>query len=293
MRENPPKFNPAVLPAEFMKTFEHTDSEEARHFLYPGQVFVTRDPITISTILGSCAAICLWDRHKKAGGMNHYLLPEGQGEGPNRFRYGNVANPELLRQVLALGCELKYLQAKIFGGSSAFGNDPLQSLGSRNVQLAEDFLRSAGIPVMEKDVSGKAWPKVGLSDFRWRNDDQEFRPSEIRMAVLPMVAQTRGGIVNLADFDHEAVLASFLVESEEGLDLMEQALVQMESSPSDPELLHSIFRVAHSIKGNATSLELERTRWVCPRCRGPVGRFSGAAGAAQRRLDFTVAEGCG
>src|ERR1700733_15758117 len=37
---------------------------------------------------------------------------------------------------------------------------------------------------------------------------------------------------------------------------MEQALVQMESSPSDPELLHSVFRVAHTIKGNATSLEL-------------------------------------
>ena len=60
----------------------------------------------------------------------------------------------------------------------------------------------------------------------------------------------------MADFDREAVLASFLVESEEGLDSMEQALVQMETSPSDPELLHSIFRVAHTIKGNATSLEL-------------------------------------
>jgi two-component system, chemotaxis family, sensor kinase CheA len=62
--------------------------------------------------------------------------------------------------------------------------------------------------------------------------------------------------MDLADFDREAVLASFLAESEEGLDLMERVLVQMESSPSDPELVHNIFRVAHSIKGNATSLEL-------------------------------------
>jgi two-component system, chemotaxis family, sensor kinase CheA len=62
--------------------------------------------------------------------------------------------------------------------------------------------------------------------------------------------------VDLSDFDREAVLASFLVESEEGLDLIEHALVQMESNPSDPELLHSIFRVAHTLKGNATSLEL-------------------------------------
>jgi two-component system chemotaxis sensor kinase CheA len=62
--------------------------------------------------------------------------------------------------------------------------------------------------------------------------------------------------MDLADFDREAVLASFLVESEEGLDTMEQALVQMESTPSDPELLPNIFRVAHSLKGNATSLGL-------------------------------------
>jgi len=47
--------------------------------------------------------------------------------------------------------------------------------------------------------------------------------------------------MDLADFDREAVLASFLAESEEGLDLMERVLVQMESSPSDPELVHKYF----------------------------------------------------
>jgi chemotaxis protein CheD len=155
MKETSPKFNPAVLPAEVMKSFEPADSDKPRHFLYPGQVFVTRDPIVISTILGSCAAVCLWDRHRKAGGMNHYLLPEGQADGPNRLRYGNNANPELLRQVLALGCEIRNLQAKVFGGSSAFAVNLSQSVGTRNVDLAESFLRSAGIPVVEREVSGK------------------------------------------------------------------------------------------------------------------------------------------
>jgi chemotaxis protein CheD len=155
MRDASPKFNPAVLPTEVMKKFEPADSNQSRHFLYPGQVFVTCDPITISTILGSCAAVCLWDRHKRVGGMNHYLLPEGQNEGPNRLRYGNVANPELLKQILALGCEVKNLQAKIFGGSSAFAVDLASSVGARNVDLAESFLRSAGIPVVEREVSGK------------------------------------------------------------------------------------------------------------------------------------------
>jgi chemotaxis protein CheD len=156
MSRNPEKFNPATLPAEALKGFERDEATAGmRHFLYPGQMYVSREPMVITTILGSCAALCLWDRLKKIGGMNHYLLPEGADSGPNRLRYGNVANPALLKELLALGCEIKTMQAKIFGGSSAFAADPLQSLGSRNVQLAEEFVRTAGIRLVAKDVSGK------------------------------------------------------------------------------------------------------------------------------------------
>jgi len=56
------------------------------------------------------------------------------------------------------------------------------------------------------------------------------------------------------DFDREAVVASFLAETDEGMNLVEQSLLAMESNPSDPELLPNIFRVAHTLKGNATSL---------------------------------------
>ncbi len=59
------------------------------------------------------------------------------------------------------------------------------------------------------------------------------------------------------DFDRDAVVASFLSETEEGLGLMEQSLLAMESNPSDPESLANIFRVAHSLKGNATSLDFK------------------------------------
>ena len=57
------------------------------------------------------------------------------------------------------------------------------------------------------------------------------------------------------DFDREAVLTSFIAEAQDGLDLMEQSLLAMESSSVGPELLDDIFRVAHTIKGNATALD--------------------------------------
>jgi len=59
------------------------------------------------------------------------------------------------------------------------------------------------------------------------------------------------------DFDLEAVLAAFLVEADEGLDAMEQSLIALESGSAEPDVLHDIFRVAHTIKGNAAALQLE------------------------------------
>jgi chemotaxis protein CheD len=180
MSRNVEKFNPAALPADVMKGFEHDEKPTTapKHFLYPGQMFVSREPVVITTILGSCAALCLWDSRKKIGGMNHYLLPEGADEGPNRLRYGSVANPTLLKELQALGCEIRDLQAKVFGGSSAFAANPLESVGTRNSQLAEEFLHNAGIRLVGKDVSGKHGRKLifqtqdGVTQIRDFSDQQ-------------------------------------------------------------------------------------------------------------------------
>ena len=59
------------------------------------------------------------------------------------------------------------------------------------------------------------------------------------------------------DFDREAVLSCFLAESQDELDRMEQSLLALESSSGGPELLHEIFRAAHTIKGNAAAFEFD------------------------------------
>jgi two-component system chemotaxis sensor kinase CheA len=58
------------------------------------------------------------------------------------------------------------------------------------------------------------------------------------------------------DFDRSAILAAFLAESAEALHQVEHDLLELESNPADHELLHDIFRVAHTIKGNASALDL-------------------------------------
>ncbi len=57
------------------------------------------------------------------------------------------------------------------------------------------------------------------------------------------------------DIDFEALLQSFLAESEEGLSSMEEALMILERQPRDEEALGMVFRIAHTIKGTAAMFD--------------------------------------
>jgi two-component system chemotaxis sensor kinase CheA len=53
------------------------------------------------------------------------------------------------------------------------------------------------------------------------------------------------------------LIEAFRSESDEILDRVEELLLQLEQTPDDEELLHEIFRGAHTIKGNAACLQFE------------------------------------
>jgi len=51
-------------------------------YITQGQHAVGREPeMIITTILGSCISICLWDPEARVGGMNHLLLPDARSGG--------------------------------------------------------------------------------------------------------------------------------------------------------------------------------------------------------------------
>ena len=51
----------------------------------------------ITTTLGSCLAACLWQRARRVGGMNHFMLPEGSGDSG---RYGSCAMELLINAMV-------------------------------------------------------------------------------------------------------------------------------------------------------------------------------------------------
>lgn len=117
----------------------------------PGEFFVADEDILVMTTLGSCIAACLWDREKRIGGMNHFLLPDGGG-GADSGRYGSYAMDLLIGELIKRGATRSTMEAKVFGGGAVISGMNTINVGERNTAFVLDYLRTERISVVSKDV---------------------------------------------------------------------------------------------------------------------------------------------
>ena len=121
--------------------------------------------LLITTVLGSCISICLWDPEQRIGGMNHLLLPELKQNGSALNTAGAIAMERLINQMVKLGAERARLRAKLFGGSSMLSG--MTDIGARNAEFGRSYLASEGIPCDNESVGGtqarklRFWPTSG------------------------------------------------------------------------------------------------------------------------------------
>ncbi|GAB4479161.1 MAG: chemoreceptor glutamine deamidase CheD [Burkholderiaceae bacterium] len=120
----------------------------------PGEYFVSAQDIVISTVLGSCVAVCLWERERRFGGMNHFMLPGDGGDDRTGLagRYGLFAMEQLINEVIKRGGRKANLEAKVFGGGAVLPGMTTVNVGERNVRFVEQFLRTEGIPIAARDL---------------------------------------------------------------------------------------------------------------------------------------------
>jgi chemotaxis protein CheD len=133
--------------------------DRERRYIHAGQVAAAPRPTAITTILGSCVAVCLFDPEAGVGGMNHFLLPH-HVELERSPRFGSVAVPQLIAEVTKAGARRAALQAKLFGGASLIGAHRHRSLGAENAALAVRLLEEAGVPIVLQDVGGARGRKL-------------------------------------------------------------------------------------------------------------------------------------
>ncbi|HXH42207.1 MAG TPA: chemotaxis protein CheD [Thermoanaerobaculia bacterium] len=134
-------------------------------YVHAGQVFASPVGTDVTTILGSCVAICLWDTKSGIGGINHYMLSLDRAAASNSLRHAGFATEELLLALSRFGVVRSRLQAKVFGGACILqsfrqgGSD----LGQKNVEMARSLLQTEHIPVVGEDVGGPRGRKLIFS----------------------------------------------------------------------------------------------------------------------------------
>ncbi|MBF0439801.1 MAG: chemotaxis protein CheD [Magnetococcales bacterium] len=127
--------------------------DPSKPFLMPGTLFAQNGVYIITTVLGSCIAVCLWDRIRKEGGMNHYKLPLWNGDGLPSPKFGNIAITKLLERMDEMGCQKRNIIAKVFGGGAVIkSSSGLLNVGERNIEVAIDILAKEGIPIVASDL---------------------------------------------------------------------------------------------------------------------------------------------
>ncbi|HRY14270.1 MAG: chemotaxis protein CheD [Candidatus Competibacteraceae bacterium] len=135
--------------------FANAPSQSSIQNLLPGELYCDRHIECLSTTLGSCVAVCLWDRRLRVGGMNHFILPSCPPNTENSFRFGDIAVPELIRRMLQLGGHVRSIQAKLFGGACVLGSGSSDyAIGQRNIEIAVTELRRYRIPIVASRVLG-------------------------------------------------------------------------------------------------------------------------------------------
>ena len=128
--------------------------------ILPGEFFVSRDPMIVYTVLGSCISACIRDPVAGVGGMNHFMLPEPKEKGRDSWgestRYGSYAMESLINEILKRGGLKRRLEVKLFGAGKIYESNI--DIGARNAEWVVMFLRMEGLVPTKTDL-GDVFPR--------------------------------------------------------------------------------------------------------------------------------------
>jgi len=113
--------------------------------------------VLITSGLGSCVGLTLYDSISKIGGMAHVMLPEfpsNRKQGKPE-KYADTAIDILIEELKKAGANIRNLEAKMAGGAQMFNfstsNDRIR-IGARNIEAVETILKKKRIKIIGAEV---------------------------------------------------------------------------------------------------------------------------------------------
>jgi chemotaxis protein CheD len=176
-----------ISPEAERKSHYDASSRATAMWIYQGDFYVSSRPdLYLTTVLGSCIAVCARDPVTGCGGMNHFLLPDtdlGDDQYPSlALRYGSYSIERLINAILSRGGRRERLEVKVFGGANV--NDITSNIGGRNVDFIEHYFARERISITSADLRGTYPRKLRYFPSIGRAQVSEIRDQEANSVVI-------------------------------------------------------------------------------------------------------------
>lgn len=153
-------------------------------FLLPGEHWAGDARHCITTLLGSCVSIALWEPRLQVGAMSHFLLPGSRQDGIPSGRYGEDSLQLMLRALEELGASPGDCQAKIFGGGAMFDTRAARAgldIGRKNGLAARAMLLDRHIRIASESLFDAGHRRIAF----------DVRSGEVRVRHARLDLQAR------------------------------------------------------------------------------------------------------
>lgn len=165
-------------------------------FLKPGEIYLSTTGREISTILGSCISVCIFDKKLRFGVINHVVLPHinisAQAKRFDSMQFADTSTIELLKFMKRNGSRRHNLEVKILGGANNIGllNESNETnIGSKNLKMVEDVLQKHKIKISAKVCGGNLGLKLVFNtqtgELRYKTlKNQQRKGQKIKVLIV-------------------------------------------------------------------------------------------------------------
>jgi chemotaxis protein CheD len=144
--------------------------DKPRIYLKPGELCVSKRPVVVTTVLGSCVSATFFHPATGLAAICHALQPkcprseQCADDCAVRYRYAVCAITAMARQMSARRVWSREIEVKLFGGAALIGmartETPATSMGQQNVKAALETISDCGLILKVMDVGGAFGRKI-------------------------------------------------------------------------------------------------------------------------------------
>lgn len=139
-------------------------------YLRPGEMYFTTEQAVVTTLLGSCVSVTMFNRQQGIGSICHGLLPRcGElkscdGECLEGLKYVECAIRRMIKKFDSFSIIRSDIEVKLFGGADMFGlkkgDTSAITVGRENIVIAKSVIEADGLRITASDTGGSYGRKI-------------------------------------------------------------------------------------------------------------------------------------